>query len=157
MKFSHFFISRPIFAAMLSLVFVITGAISLFQLPVSEYPEVVPPTIVVAANYPGANPKVISQTVATPLEQEMNGLENMLYHSSQATSDGRLTLTVTFALGTDLDKAQVQVQNRVNNALPRLPQEVQRLGVTAQKSSPNLALVVHLVSPEGQTRHGLYG
>ena len=150
MNFSHFFISRPIFAAMLSLVFVITGAISLFQLPVSEYPEVVPPTIVVAATYPGANPKVISQTVATPLEQEMNGLENMLYHSSQATSDGRLTLTVTFALGTDLDKAQVQVQNRVNNALPRLPQEVQRLGVTAQKSSPNLALVVHLVSPEGK-------
>ena len=150
MKFSHFFISRPIFAAMLSLIFVITGSISLFQLPVSEYPEVVPPTIVVAANYPGANPKVISQTVATPLEQEMNGLENMLYHSSQATSDGRLTLTVTFALGTDLDKAQVQVQNRVNNALPRLPQEVQRLGVTAQKSSPNLALVVHLVSPEGK-------
>ncbi len=150
MNFSHFFISRPIFAAMLSLVFVITGAISLFQLPVSEYPEVVPPTIVVAATYPGANPKVISQTVATPLEQEMNGLEDMLYHSSQATSDGRLTLTVTFALGTDLDKAQVQVQNRVNNALPRLPEEVQRLGVTAQKSSPNLALVVHLVSPDGQ-------
>ena len=150
MKFSHFFINRPIFAAMLSLIFVITGAISLTQLPVSEYPEVVPPTIVVAATYPGANPKVISQTVATPLEQEMNGLENMLYHSSQATSDGRLTLTVTFALGTDLDKAQVQVQNRVNNALPRLPEEVQRLGVTAQKSSPNLALVVHLVSPDGQ-------
>ncbi|AZZ98614.1 multidrug efflux RND transporter permease subunit [Pseudoalteromonas sp. R3] len=150
MNFSHFFISRPIFAAMLSLVFVITGAISLFQLPVSEYPEVVPPTVVVNASYPGANPKVIGQTVATPLEQELNGLENMLYHSSQATSDGRLTLTVTFALGTDLDQAQVQVQNRVNNALPRLPQEVQRLGVTAQKSSPNLALVVHLVSPDGQ-------
>ncbi len=150
MNFSKFFINRPIFAAMLSLIFVITGAISLSQLPVSEYPEVVPPTIVVAATYPGANPKVISQTVATPLEQEMNGLENMLYHSSQATSDGRLTLTVTFALGTDLDKAQVQVQNRVNNALPRLPEEVQRLGVTAQKSSPNLALVVHLVSPDGQ-------
>ena len=149
MNFSHFFISRPIFAAMLSLIFVITGAISLFQLPVSEYPEVVPPTVVVNATYPGANPKVISQTVATPLEQELNGLENMLYHSSQATSDGRLTLTVTFALGTDLDQAQVQVQNRVNNALPRLPQEVQRLGLTAQKSSPNLAMVVHLVSPDG--------
>ena len=134
---------------MLSLIFVITGAISLFQLPVSEYPAVVPPTVVVNATYPGANPKVISQTVATPLEQELNGLENMLYHSSQATSDGRLTLTVTFALGTDLDQAQVQVQNRVNNALPRLPQEVQRLGVTAQKSSPNLAMVVHLVSPDG--------
>lgn len=148
MNFSHFFISRPIFAAMLSLVFVITGAISLFQLPVSEYPEVVPPTVVVSATYPGANPKVIAETVATPLEQEMNGLENMLYHSSQATSDGRLTLTVTFALGTDLDQAQVQVQNRVSNALPRLPEEVQRLGVTAEKSSPNLALVVHLFSPD---------
>lgn len=150
MKFSHFFITRPIFAGMLSLMFIITGAISLLQLPVSEYPEVVPPTVVVNANYPGANPKIIAETVATPLEQEINGLENMLYHSSQATGDGRLTLTVTFALGTDLDQAQVQVQNRVNNALPRLPQEVQRLGVTAQKSSPNLALVVHLVSPEGQ-------
>lgn len=148
MNFSHFFINRPIFAAMLSLVFVITGAISLFQLPVSEYPEVVPPTVVVNATYPGANPKVIAETVATPLEQEINGLENMLYMSSQATSDGRLTLTVTFALGTDLDRAQVQVQNRVNSALPRLPQEVQRLGVVAQKSSPNLALVVHLYSPE---------
>ncbi|AOT10377.1 efflux RND transporter permease subunit [Pseudoalteromonas luteoviolacea] len=150
MKFSHFFINRPIFAAMLSMIFIITGAISLFQLPVSEYPEVVPPTVVVNATYPGANPKVIAETVATPLEQELNGLENMLYHGSQATSDGRLTLTVTFALGTDLDQAQVQVQNRVNNALPRLPQEVQRLGVTAQKSSPNLALVVHLVSPNGE-------
>ncbi|GAP73968.1 RND efflux system, inner membrane transporter CmeB [Pseudoalteromonas sp. SW0106-04] len=148
MNFSHFFINRPIFAAMLSLVFVIAGAISLFQLPVSEYPEVVPPTVVVNATYPGANPKVIAETVATPLEQEINGLENMLYMSSQATSDGRLTLTVTFALGTDLDRAQVQVQNRVNSALPRLPQEVQRLGVVAQKSSPNLAMVVHLYSPE---------
>ncbi|QFU06371.1 Efflux pump membrane transporter BepE (plasmid) [Pseudoalteromonas sp. THAF3] len=148
MNFSHFFINRPIFAAMLSLVFVITGTISLFQLPVSEYPEVVPPTVVVNATYPGANPKVIAETVATPLEQEINGLENMLYMSSQATSDGRLTLTVTFALGTDLDRAQVQVQNRVNSALPRLPQEVQRLGVVAQKSSPNLAMVVHLYSPE---------
>ncbi|RTE64289.1 multidrug efflux RND transporter permease subunit [Amphritea opalescens] len=148
MNFSHFFISRPIFAAMLSLIFVITGGISLFQLPVSEYPEVVPPTVVVSATYPGANPKIIAETVATPLEQEMNGLENMLYHSSQATSDGRLTLTVTFALGTNLDQAQVQVQNRVSNALPRLPEEVQRLGVTAEKSSPNLALVVHLFSPD---------
>ena len=107
-----------------------------------------PPTVVVNATYPGANPKVIAETVATPLEQEINGLENMLYMSSQATSDGRLTLTVTFALGTDLDRAQVQVQNRVNSALPRLPQEVQRLGVVAQKSSPNLAMVVHLYSPE---------
>ena len=148
MKFSHFFIERPIFAAMLSLIILIGGGISLFQLPISEYPEVVPPTVVVTASYPGANPTVIAQTVATPLEQEINGTENMLYMFSQATSDGRMTLTVTFALGTDLDRAQVQVQNRVNSALPRLPQEVQRLGVVAKKSSPNLTMVVHLFSPE---------
>ena len=149
MKFSHFFIKRPIFAAMMSLVILIAGALSLFQLPVSEYPEVVPPTVVVSATYPGANPKVIAETVATPLEQEINGVENMLYMFSQATSDGRLTLTVTFALGTDLDRAQVQVQNRVNSAIPRLPQEVQRLGVVAEKASPDLTMVVHLVSPSG--------
>ncbi|WP_105167977.1 efflux RND transporter permease subunit [Pseudoalteromonas sp. T1lg23B] len=147
MSFSHFFIKRPIFAAMLSLVIFIAGALSLFQLPVSEYPEVVPPTVVVSANYPGANPTVIAETVATPLEQEINGTENMLYMFSQATSDGRMTLTVTFALGTDLDRAQVQVQNRVNSALPRLPQEVQRLGVVAEKASPDLTMVVHLYSP----------
>ncbi|OKY24927.1 efflux RND transporter permease subunit [Thalassotalea sp. PP2-459] len=148
MNFSHFFIKRPIFASVLSLVILIGGAISLFQLPISEYPEVVPPTVVVTANYPGANPTVIAQTVATPLEQEINGTENMLYMFSQATSDGRMTLTVTFALGTDLDRAQVQVQNRVNSALSRLPQEVQRLGVVAEKSSPDLTMVVHLYSPE---------
>ncbi len=148
MKFSHFFINRPIFAIMLSLVIFIAGAISLAQLPFSEYPEVVPPTVVVNAVYPGANPKVIAETVATPLEQEINGVENMLYMFSQATGDGRLTLTITFALGTDLDRAQQQVQNRVNSAVPRLPQEVQRLGVVAEKSSPDLAMVVHLFSPD---------
>ncbi|MCF6435714.1 multidrug efflux RND transporter permease subunit [Pseudoalteromonas sp. MMG022] len=147
MSFSHFFIKRPIFAAMLSLVIFIAGALSLSQLPVSEYPEVVPPTVVVSASYPGANPTVIAETVATPLEQEINGTQNMLYMFSQATSDGRMTLTVTFALGTDLDRAQVQVQNRVNSALPRLPQEVQRLGVVAEKASPDLTMVVHLYSP----------
>jgi multidrug efflux pump len=126
----------------------IAGSISLFQLPVSEYPGVVPPTVVVTASYPGANPSVIAQTVATPLEQEINGIENMLYMSSQATSDGRMSLTVTFALGTDLDRAQVQVQNSVNSALSRLPEEVQRLGVVAEKSTPDLTMVVHLFSPE---------
>jgi len=151
MKFSHFFIQRPIFAAMLSLLILVGGAISLFQLPVSEYPEVVPPTVVVTASYPGANPRVIAETVAAPLEQEMNGIEDMLYMFSQATSDGNMTLTLTFALGTDLDRAQVQVQNRVSSALPRLPEEVQRLGVVAEKSSPNLTMVVHLLSP-GDTR-----
>jgi len=148
MKFSHFFIQRPIFAAMLSLVILIAGGISLFQLPISEYPEVVPPTVVVTATYPGANPTVIGETVATPLEQAINGTENMLYMFSQATSDGRMTLTVTFALGTDLDRAQTQVQNSVNSALPRLPLAVQRLGVVAEKSSPDLTMVVHLFSPE---------
>lgn len=148
MNFSHFFIQRPIFASMLSLIILIGGSISLFQLPISEYPEVVPPTVVVTANYPGANPKVIAETVSTPLEQEINGTENMLYMFSQATSDGRMTLTVTFALGTDLDKAQVQVQNRVNSALPRLPQTVQRLGVVAEKASPDLTMVVHIYSPD---------
>ncbi|MCH2039441.1 MAG: efflux RND transporter permease subunit [Saccharospirillaceae bacterium] len=149
MNFSHFFINRPIFASVLSLLILIGGSISLFQLPVSEYPEVVPPTVVVTANYPGANPKVIADTVASPLEQEMAGLDNMLYQSSQSTADGRMTLTITLKLGTDLDRAQQQVQNRVNTALPRLPQEVQRFGVTVEKASPNLTMVVHIFSPDG--------
>jgi multidrug efflux pump len=145
---AQYFVDRPIMAAVLSLLFVITGAIAVFQLPISEYPEVVPPTVVVHATYPGANPKVIAETVATPLEQQINGVEGMLYSSSQATSDGVMTLTVTFALGTNLNDAQVEVQNRVAQALPRLPEEVQRLGVTTQKSSPDLTMVVHLVSPD---------
>jgi len=145
---AQFFVDRPIMAAVLSLLFVITGAISVFQLPISEYPEVVPPTVVVRAAYPGANPKVIAETVATPLEEQINGVQGMLYTSSQATSDGAMTLTVTFALGTNLDTAQVDVQNRVAQALPKLPEEVQRLGVTTQKSSPDLTMVVHLTSPD---------
>ncbi|GGP96056.1 efflux RND transporter permease subunit [Shewanella ulleungensis] len=145
---SQFFIKRPIFAAVLSLLFFISGAIAVWQLPITEYPEVVPPTVVVTANYPGANPKVIAQTVASPLEQEINGVENMLYMSSQATSDGRMTLTVTFAIGTDVDLAQTQVQSRVERAKPRLPEEVQRLGIVTEKSSPDLTMVVHLTSPD---------
>ncbi|CAI3795366.1 efflux RND transporter permease subunit [Rheinheimera sp. MM224] len=148
MNFSRFFIHRPIFATVLSIVIFLAGAIAVWQLPITEYPEVVPPTVVVTANYPGANPKVIGETVASPLEQEINGVEDMLYMSSQATSDGRMTLTVTFAIGTDVDKAQVLVQNRVDRAVPRLPQEVQRLGVVTKKSSPDLTMVVHLISPE---------
>lgn len=148
MNFSHFFIKRPIFAAMLSMIILIVGSISLLQLPVSEYPEVVPPTVVVQASYPGANPKVIAETVASPIEQEINGLEGMLYQSSQSTSNGQMILTVTFALGTDLDKAQVQVQNRVNSALPRLPEIVQRLGVTAEKASPDMTMFINMISPE---------
>lgn len=145
--FSQFFIRRPVFASVLSLLFIITGGIAVWQLPITEYPEVVPPTVVVTANYPGANPQVLAETVASPLEQEINGVENMLYMSSQSTADGRMTLTVTFAIGSDVDLAQSQVQSRVDRALPRLPQEVQRLGVITEKASPNLTLVVHLYSP----------
>ncbi|MDB6171558.1 MAG: transporter, hydrophobe/amphiphile efflux family [Chthoniobacteraceae bacterium] len=147
MNFSDFFIQRPIFAGVLSVFTFLVGAIALFLLPVSEYPEVVPPTVIVTAQYPGANPKTIAETVSTPLEQAINGVENSIYMFSQATSDGVMTLTVTFKLGTDPDKAQVQVQNRVAQALPKLPEEVKRIGVTTIKSSPNLTMVVHLFSP----------
>jgi len=147
MRFSRFFIDRPIFAAVLSIFVFLAGGIAVFALPISEYPEVVPPSIVVTAVYPGANPRALSSAVATPLEEQINGVENMLYMSSQATPDGVLTLTVTFRVGTDPDLAQVQVQNRVSQALPRLPEEVRQLGVTTIKSAPDLAMVVHLVSP----------
>src|SRR5208337_1804862 len=150
MNFSHFFIRRPIFAGVLSGIIFLLGLISLWRLPVSEYPEVVPPTIVVRAVYPGANPKTIAETVASPLEQSVNGVENSLYMFSQATPDGVMTLTVTFKLGTDVDKAQVQVQNRVSQVLSKLPDEVRQLGVTTTKQSPDLTMVVHLLSPAGR-------
>jgi multidrug efflux pump len=150
MNISSFFIKRPIFAAVISIIIFVIGALAYFRLPLSEYPEVVPPTVVVRTSYPGANPTVIADTVASPLEQQINGVEGMLYMFSQATADGVMTLTITFGLGTDLDKAQVQVQNRVSQALPRLPQEVQRLGVTTEKTSPDLLMVVHLVSPDNR-------
>ena len=147
MNFSRFFITRPIFAGVLSLMIFILGGISLFMLPISEYPEVTPPTVIVTATYPGANPKTIAETVASPLEQSVNGIENMLFMSSQSTANGVMILTVTFKIGTDLDLAQVQVQNRVSQVLPKLPEEVRRFGVTTVKSSPNMTLVVHLLSP----------
>jgi len=150
MKFSQFFIHRPIFAGVLSVIIFLVGLLALLKLPVSEYPEVVPPQIVVRAVYPGANPKTISETVAVPLEQQLNGVENSLYIFSQATSDGVMTLTVTFKLGTDIDKAQVLVQNRVSQALPKLPEEVRRLGVLTIKSTPDLTMVVHLFSPNSR-------
>jgi multidrug efflux pump len=146
-SFSSYFISRPIFATMLSGLILLAGLIALPRLPISEYPGVVPPTVVVRANYPGANPQVIAETVASPLEQALTGVDGMLYQSSQATATGTLTLTATFALGTDVDKAQVQVQNRVSQALPKLPQEVQRFGVTTEKEQPDLTMVVHLITP----------
>ncbi|HVF15343.1 MAG TPA: efflux RND transporter permease subunit, partial [Steroidobacteraceae bacterium] len=150
MNISRFFVDRPIFAAVLSIVIFLVGAIAMWQLPISQYPEVVPPSVVVRAQYPGANPKVIAETVAAPLEQEINGVENMLYMSSLTTSDGAMLLTVTFRLGTNVDSAQVQVQNRVSQALPRLPEDVRRLGVTTLKASPDLLMVVHLTSPEAR-------
>ncbi len=147
MNLSKFFIDRPIFAGVLSLLMLIAGLVALRGLPISEYPEVAPPTVVVRAQYPGANPKVIAETVATPLEESINGVEGMLYMNSQATTDGVMTLAVTFKLGTDPDKAQQMVQNRVSQAEPRLPEEVRRLGVSTVKSSPSMTMVVHLVSP----------
>ncbi|MEO5324976.1 efflux RND transporter permease subunit [Mesorhizobium sp. CC13] len=148
MSLPRFFIDRPIFAIVLSALMLIAGVITLFQLPLSEYPSVTPPTVQVSASYPGASPEVIAETVAAPLEQSINGVEGMLYMSSQAATDGRMTLTVTFAQGTDADMAQIQVQNRVSRALPRLPEEVQRIGVVTQKTSPDILMVVHLISPD---------
>ncbi|MBX3737792.1 MAG: multidrug efflux RND transporter permease subunit [Candidatus Didemnitutus sp.] len=150
MNFSDYFIKRPILAGVLSIIVFLVGLIAMFRLPISEYPEVVPPTVVVRASYPGANPKTISDTVAAPLEQAINGVEHSLYMFSQATSDGVMTLTITFAIGTDLDNAQVQVQNRVSQVLPKLPEDVRRIGVTTAKASPDLLMVVHLFSPDGR-------
>jgi multidrug efflux pump len=149
-NFSDFFIKRPIFAGVLSIAIFVMGLLTMFKLPIAEYPEVVPPTIVVKATYPGATPKTIAETVASPLEQAINGVEGSLYMFSQATADGVMTLTITFDLGTDVDKAQVQVQNRVSQALPKLPEEVRDLGVTTTKQSPDLTMVVHLFSPNGR-------
>jgi len=149
MNFSRFFVDRPIFAAVLSIVITLLGSLAYFGLPIAQYPEVVPPTVVVTASYPGADARTLAETVATPLEQEINGVEDMIYLSSSSTGDGRMQITVTFKLGTDLDKAQVLVQNKVNAAVPRLPEEVRRLGVTANKRSPDLTLAAQFYSPDG--------
>ncbi|HAT32116.1 MAG TPA: multidrug efflux RND transporter permease subunit [Janthinobacterium sp.] len=150
MNFSRIFVDKPILAAVLSIIIFVAGLLSIFKLPISEYPDVVPPSVVVRAQYPGANPKVIAETVAAPLEEQINGVENMLYMSSQSTSDGSLALTVTFKIGTNVEQAETQVQNRVQRASPRLPEEVRQIGVTTVKSSPNLTMVVHLTSPDGR-------
>src|SRR5947209_11005435 len=150
MKFSHVFITRPIFAAVLSIGIVILGALALLRLPIAQFPDIVPPTVIVTARYPGANPQVLADTVAAPIEQEVNGVEHMLYMSAQCAADGTMTLTITFRLGTDVDKAQVQVQNRVAVAEPKLPEEVRRFGVTTAKRSPDITLVVNLISPNGR-------
>jgi HAE1 family hydrophobic/amphiphilic exporter-1 len=155
MKFSHFFVDRPIFATVLALLLLIVGGIAYKQLPIAQYPEIAPPTIVIRAQYPGADADTVAKTVATPIEQEVNGVENMLYMSSYSTSDGSMSLTITFKLGTDLDRAQVLVQNRVSSTEPRLPEEVRRLGITTNKSSPDLMMVVHMLSPD-ETYDQLY-
>ena len=155
MRISHFFIDRPIFAAVVSIVFVILGAVSFARLPVAQYPEIAPPIINVSGQYPGASADVVASTVVTPLEQQINGVENMLYMSSNSTADGRFTVSVTFDLGTNLDIAQVQVQNRVAIAQPRLPADVRNIGVTVTKSSPDLMMVVHLYSPD-KSRDSLF-
>src|SRR5215468_7980125 len=155
MRISHFFIDRPIFAAVVSIVLVILGGVSFARLPVAQYPEIAPPTIKVSGQYPGASADVVASTVAAPIEEQINGVENMLYLSSNSTADGRFTINVTFDLGVNFDIAQVQVQNRVAIALPRLPQDVRNIGVTVDKSSPDLMMVVHLFSPD-KSRDSLF-
>ncbi len=155
MRISHFFIDRPIFAAVVSIVFVILGGVSFSRLPVAQYPEIAPPIINVSGQYPGASAEVVAATVVTPIEQQINGVENMLYMSSNSTADGRFSIQVSFDLGTNLDIAQVQVQNRVAIAQPRLPADVRNIGVTVTKASPDLMMVVHLYSPD-KSRDALF-
>src|SRR5258708_4637878 len=148
MRLSHFFIDRPIFAAVVSIVFVIVGAVSIGRLPVAQYPEIAPPVVRVSGQYPGASADVVAATVVAPLEQQINGVENMIYMTSNSTGDGRFQIDETLELGTNLDIAQVQVQNRVAIAPPRLPADVRKIGVTTAQSSPDLIMVVHLYSPD---------
>ena len=155
MRISHFFIDRPIFAAVVSIVFVILGGVSFSRLPVAQYPEIAPPIINVSGQYPGASAEVVAATVVTPIEQQINGVENMLYMSSNSTADGKFSIQVSFDLGTNLDIAQVQVQNRVAIAQPRLPADVRNIGVTVTKASPDLMMVVHLYSPD-KSRDALF-
>ncbi len=148
-RIPRFFVDRPIFAIVLSVLMLVAGGLALLRLPLSEYPAVTPPTVQVIAQFPGASPRELAETVAAPIEQEVNGVEGMLYMTSQSV-DGQVTLAVTFTHGTDADLAQIRVQNRVQRALPRLPEEVQRQGVVARKVSPDMLMVVHLISPEGR-------
>src|SRR3981081_4396477 len=149
MRFSHFFVDRPIFASVIAIILTLVGAISFRALPITEYPEIAPPTVVVAATYAGASAEVVADTVAAPIDHEINRVDNRIYMVSQSTGNGALSINVVFKPGTNVDQAQVLVQNRVSIALPRLPEEVQRIGVAVKKSSPDLMLVVHLISPNG--------
>src|SRR4051812_14851429 len=149
MRISHFFIDRPIFASVVGIVFIILGAVSFVRLPIAQYPEIAPPIINISGQYPGASAETVAETVVAPIEQQVNGVEGMLYVSSNSTADGRFTISVTFDIGTNLDIAQVQVQNRVATATPRLPPAVQQVGVTVAKSSPDILLLVNLYSPDG--------
>src|SRR3954471_8132130 len=153
--FARFFIDRPIFSAVLSIVLVVAGTVAILVLPIAQYPEIAPPTVQVSATYPGANAKVVAETVAAPIEQQVNGVENMLYMSSNSANDGSYNLTVTFKLGTNLDMAQVLVQNRVSLAMPTLPDMVKATGVSTKKKSPNILLVVNMYSPD-KSRDQLY-
>src|SRR5437764_7223025 len=153
--FTRFFIDRPIFASVLSIILVLAGGVAVFTLPVAQYPEITPPTVEVWASYPGANAQVVADTVAAPIEQQVNGVEDMLYMSSQCTNDGTYTLTVTFRPGTNLNLAQVLVQNRVALAQPTVPDLVKRLGLTVKKKSPSILMIVNLFSSDG-SRGNLY-
>src|SRR4051794_5349880 len=153
--FSRFFIDRPIFASVLSIIITLAGGIAVWTLPVAQYPDITPPTVEVSASYPGANSKTVADTVAAPIEQQVNGVEGMMYMSSQCTNDGSYTLTVTFKVGTDLNIAQVLVQNRVSLAQPVLPDLVKRRGITVKKKSPSILMIVNLYSPDG-SRDSLY-
>src|SRR3982750_2387913 len=147
-NFSRFFIDRPIFASVLSIVILIAGLVSAAALPVSQYPEIAPPTVTISASYPGASAETLAKTVAAPIEEQLSGVENMIYFSSSAAADGTVAITATFEVGTDVDKAVFQLNNRVNIALPRLPDEVRRNGILGQKRSPDILLVIGLFSPK---------
>src|ERR1700740_3262773 len=155
MRISHFFIDRPIFASVVSIVFLILGGVAYSRLPVAQYPEIAPPVINITGQFPGASAETVAETVVAPIEQQVNGAEGMLYISSNSTADGRFAIAVTFDLGTNLDIAQVQVQNRVATALPRVPVDVRNIGVHVNKSSPDLMMVVHLYSPD-RSRDSLF-